>query len=97
MSHLVDLFYDTGMAKVEGEVLPLGFPDIAAFKQACELDLSPFDVVTLKKMSDCYVTWIHKGKNLSCQAPFFKDDRPLSQQREETFNKFKALGRKHGN
>lgn len=97
LTYLAELFFDLGMASVDTAIVPLNFGEIAAFKTASNIDMSPFDILTLKKMSESYVSWIHKGKAQNCIAPFFEDKRTVAQQRIDTHNKFKSLGRKHGN
>lgn len=97
LTYLVELFFDMGMASVDTAITPLSFGEIAGFKAASNINMSPFDILTIKKMSESYVAWIHKGKTVNCVAPFFEDKRTVEQQRIETSNKFKALGRKHGN
>ena len=97
LTYLAELFFDLGMASVDTAIVPLNFGEIAAFKTASNIDMSPFDILTLKKMSESYVSWIHKGKAQNCIAPFFEDKRTVEQQRIDTHNKFKSLGRKHGN
>ena len=86
-----------GMASVNTALVPLDFGEISAFKSAANINLTPFDIVTIKKMSESYVSWVHKGKAINCNSPFFEDKRTVEQQRKETNNKFKSLGRKHGN
>tara|TARA_R110000851_G_scaffold41311_1_gene103757 strand:- start:1361 stop:1765 length:405 start_codon:yes stop_codon:yes gene_type:complete len=97
LTYLVELFFDMGMASVDTALKPLNFGEISSYKAASNIEMSPFDIVTIKKMSESYVAWVHKGKAINCQSPFFEDKRTLEQQREETNNKFKSLGRKHGN
>ena len=97
LTYLVELFFDMGMASVNTALVPLDFGEISAFKSAANINMTPFDIVTIKKMSESYVSWVHKGKAINCNSPFFEDKRTVEQQRKETNNKFKSLGRKHGN
>lgn len=95
--YLIELFYDVGLAVSGENITPLGFGDISSFLTATRISLNPSEVSAIKKMSEHYVSWIYKGKKLDCNAPYFRDARTIEQQRAETSNKFKALGRKHGN
>jgi len=97
LTYLVELFFDLGMTSVDTTIVPLNFGEISAFKSASDINMSPYDILTLKKMSESYVAWVHKGKTVNCLAPFFEDKRTVEQQRIDTNNKFKSLGRKHGN
>ena len=91
---MVAVFHDIGLAVMTNSIQSLSFADIAGFKVSTGLNLSYSESVTLKKMSDKFVVWLHKGKEHSCNAPYYKDGRDKKTMRVEVMNKFKALARK---
>lgn len=76
-------------------IRPLTFSEIAGYKAATGLNLNHLEVVALKRMSECFVVWINKGKKQGCHAPYYKDNRSVEGMREDVSNKFKALARKN--
>ena len=91
---LVAVFHDIGLANMTTSIQSLTFSDIAGFKSATGLDLTYHESVAIKKMSDKFVIWLHKGKEHSCNAPYYKDKRDKKAMRAEVMDKFKALARK---
>ena len=91
---LINAFHDLGFAMTSAPISALTFAEISGFKMATGLNLNHFEVVTLKRMSECFVVWINKGKKQGCHAPYYKDNRSVEGMREDVSNKFKALARK---
>lgn len=92
---LIGVFHDMGLAMVIDTVKPFTFSEIAGFKSATGLNLSHGEVVSIKRMSECFTTWLSKGKEHACSAPFYKDNRSVEDMRADVSSKFKALARKN--
>ncbi len=92
---IVSAFHDLGFAMTTDSVRPLTFSEIAGYKAATGLSLNHFEIVVLKRMSECFVVWLNKGKEHSCNAPFYKDNRSVEEMRKDVSEKFKALSRKN--
>ena len=92
---LIGAFHDLGFAMATETIRALTFAEISGFKAATGLNLNHFEIVTLKRMSECFVVWINKGKKQGCIAPYYKDNRSVEDMRKDVSAKFKALSRKH--
>ena len=94
---LINAFHDIGLTSMTDEFMPkpISFSEINGFKSATGLNLNHFEVVALKRMSECFFVWINKGKKQSCNAPYYKDNRSVEDMRTDVSAKFKALARKN--
>lgn len=94
-SALLSSFHDLGFAMTADTIRPLTFSEIAGYKAATGLNLNHLEVVALKRMSECFVVWLSKGKDQACAAPFYTDNRSVEDMRKDVSSKFKALSRKN--
>lgn len=87
-------WFKSGQASLSGGVIaPLNFIELKGFADCLGLRLSPFDFKALKAMSDKYCSYIVKGRELGCKAPYFRDDRTQEQKNKEIADKIRAMAK----
>ncbi len=71
---------------------PISFLELSAWQASTGLALSPWEALTLRRLSIDYIDQLHRSKNPAEQAPYQTEDLP--RQREAVHNFFKNLARR---
>lgn len=91
---ILDYWFRSGQASLSGGVIaPMSFIELKGFADCLGLRLSPFDFKCLKAMSDKYCSYIVKGRELSCKAPYYRDDRTQEQKNKDIADRIRTMAK----
>ncbi|PHS13468.1 MAG: hypothetical protein COA78_06945 [Blastopirellula sp.] len=65
---LVRYLWEAGPSDFQIE--PLTFAEINAWSAGTKTNLTAWEFVTLRKMSEAYCSWYHQGKEPACNTPW---------------------------
>jgi len=69
-TYLLNYFYELGWCKQSGgAIIPVEWADIKAWSDITETKIDAWEAVTLIEMSNAYVSWHHKAKDIGCPPP----------------------------
>ncbi len=77
---------------------PISWPDILAWQQATQTELTGQELVQLRELSKAYCSQYHVSKKPDCPAPatdFVVDHEKLGNRIKETFRAFNASRKKN--
>ncbi len=107
-SHLIEMVNDLGLCRYGNQetrvkddktysyrgVTPVDFQEINAWQSSCGVSLSPWELETLRMLSDAYVIQLGKSRDEGCGAPF--DDRDMESVRQHVNGQFQRLYKQIG-
>lgn len=90
--YLIDLLAELGFARQGPE--PIDYQEVKAFCELTDTVLTPWEVESLRVLSDAYVVQLHRSRDSNAAAPY--DERSLTDMRRQTESQFKRLWKQAG-
>ena len=90
--YLLDVFSELGFARQGPE--PVNYQEIKAYCELTDTELTPWEVETVRMLSDAYVVQLLRSKESNAPAPY--DERSLTDMRRQTDSQFKRLWKQAG-
>ena len=87
-NYLLEWFFELGLV--------FTFPDIGAWSTMTNTKLSPFEVTTLRSMSNAYQSFSNKAIKRDCNAPYFNDTRTPEERNKQIATKFRNIAKQKG-
>lgn len=94
-NRLTNAFHGIGMCEYTmGGQSPISWTEINAYSIASQNNYDAWEKEAIRKMSENYCSWIHKGKNNNIQSPynpFIESQDALDKQRDIVSNQWKSM------